>query len=659
MRTGWSIRRLLSSVVLVAGIAAAADAPKPPVPAADEQAEARAEVRRRFQVGAGDAQTLVRKLLDAAEQNRGKAALRHALLSDAKDVAARAGAPGLAMDAAQRLADGFAVPDPLGLKADALLACAKGLLRPAAHEEATRLAMPLAWAAIRAERHEIADRLLQLAEKSAKMGVSLGLPRRVARDREVLAAAKREAPTYQLALRTLKASPNDPTANLIVGRYLCFAKSDWAAGLAHLARGKDPLLKKLAEEDLKAAQLHENALLTLADAWHDAADALPPGQALAQIAMRQRAAHHYRALLTLWGNTAGRRVEHRRVALRLAAAPRVEDGGAGAAERKREVDAAVKKAVAVLYQQHNARGHWEPDPANDALKAQGLAFRQQEGGVSALAAHALLTAGEDPAQGTKLQAALNYLAGAQINGTYSLSYRVQSLGPMAAPNSPAQRVIAQDVAALAGGARADGLFSYHCPADIDKQRGDLSSTQHAWIALAEGARRGAGVPPRAWAAIADTLVRNQDRDGGWAYHFADPTEQTRFTNKPSPSMTAAACTILLLAQEHVARQHHAALRTAVERGMAFLDESFQSTGGTSFVANIGSVETGFRYCVYFLVTVQRLGHLSGRTAFNQTDWYDAGCGWLLGKQNGDGSFGTGTPADTALALLFLARGRAE
>src|SRR5207244_12104084 len=49
------------------------------------------------------------------------------------------------------------------------------------------------------------------------------------------------------------------------GRFLCFVKGDWEVGLADLAKGKDETLKKLAEEDLAAANP-----LALGDAWFGA-----------------------------------------------------------------------------------------------------------------------------------------------------------------------------------------------------------------------------------------------------------------------------------------------------------------------------------------------------------------------------------------------------
>jgi len=52
------------------------------------------------------------------------------------------------------------------------------------------------------------------------------------------------------ALSQLDQSPTDPDANLVVGKYRCFYKDDWAAGLQNLALGGDTKLKALAKMDL-------------------------------------------------------------------------------------------------------------------------------------------------------------------------------------------------------------------------------------------------------------------------------------------------------------------------------------------------------------------------------------------------------------------------
>ena len=71
------------------------------------------------------------------------------------------------------------------------------------------------------------------------------------------------------ARATLKEKPNDPDANLVVGKYLCRTKGDWEKGLPMLALGSNAKLKALAEEDIKGATTAEEQV-KLGDAWWEA-----------------------------------------------------------------------------------------------------------------------------------------------------------------------------------------------------------------------------------------------------------------------------------------------------------------------------------------------------------------------------------------------------
>lgn len=74
---------------------------------------------------------------------------------------------------------------------------------------------------------------------------------------------------------TLKKTPGDPAANAAVGRYECFAKANWAAGLAMLVKGSNETLKHAAIDELKppATAMEQSAV---ADAWWGMAEGLPP-----------------------------------------------------------------------------------------------------------------------------------------------------------------------------------------------------------------------------------------------------------------------------------------------------------------------------------------------------------------------------------------------
>jgi hypothetical protein len=68
----------------------------------------------------------------------------------------------------------------------------------------------------------------------------------------------------------LKASPDDPAANSMVGGYFCFTKGQWEKGLPFLAKGQDAALKSLASMELRKPEGAE-AAAKMADNWWDAA----------------------------------------------------------------------------------------------------------------------------------------------------------------------------------------------------------------------------------------------------------------------------------------------------------------------------------------------------------------------------------------------------
>lgn len=76
------------------------------------------------------------------------------------------------------------------------------------------------------------------------------------------------------AMETLERSPDDQTANRIIGLFECTEKGNWLNGLQLLAKGDDPDLRELAEKDL-ANPTDAEAQLALAEAWWAYADGQP------------------------------------------------------------------------------------------------------------------------------------------------------------------------------------------------------------------------------------------------------------------------------------------------------------------------------------------------------------------------------------------------
>ena len=96
---------------------------------------------------------------------------------------------------------------------------------------------------------------------------------------------RRMAFDYVTARDRLAAFPDDAAAAETVGRYLCFVKNDWKAGLAMLARGRDESLRNLAAREVflsKEPLATPIDRLKLANEWWklaESANGLPAEQA--------------------------------------------------------------------------------------------------------------------------------------------------------------------------------------------------------------------------------------------------------------------------------------------------------------------------------------------------------------------------------------------
>lgn len=72
------------------------------------------------------------------------------------------------------------------------------------------------------------------------LALSIALLTAAGQDVKVLDAVKK-------AELKLAEKPDDPEANLTLGKYLAFVKGDWEGAIPHLSMGSDAILKAAAE----------------------------------------------------------------------------------------------------------------------------------------------------------------------------------------------------------------------------------------------------------------------------------------------------------------------------------------------------------------------------------------------------------------------------
>ena len=74
----------------------------------------------------------------------------------------------------------------------------------------------------------------------------------LARRRRQITELQKSSVATDSARKSLEKNPDDPDANLTLGRWLCLLRNDWSDGLPHYAKGSDPSLKALRSRSSRA-----------------------------------------------------------------------------------------------------------------------------------------------------------------------------------------------------------------------------------------------------------------------------------------------------------------------------------------------------------------------------------------------------------------------
>ena len=264
-----------------------------PVPDAGAQKTARKLVDDIYGKDIGKARTkeerasLARKVLQAGIDEPRDRAARYVLLSLAMDLAVDGGEVETVLAAEDELARSFEM-DALKGKADVLARLERVKVADAAAlaEQCTRLVDE----SVAADRYDIARQVAELAAVLArKIGDRGMVQAALARQQDVIATQTAHEQNRK-ALAALAANPNDTSAHLAVGRFLCFFRRDWEKGLPMLASSGDKALKALAEKEMGQPAEPANQV-ELADGWWDLAQ---KEQGVSQRNMLEHAAQWYK-----------------------------------------------------------------------------------------------------------------------------------------------------------------------------------------------------------------------------------------------------------------------------------------------------------------------------------------------------------------------------
>ncbi len=201
------------------------------------------------------------------------AALRLAAL-----LATKAGNFTLAMQACDQMAERFPV-NSLPAKAEFLEQAGNDEQIAAKKPELAGLCVKTAFEALGADDYGIGMKLDESAKAAAKNAADPRLIQEAAfLDREMTKcrdAFEQVKPMEDV----LKGDPQNPEANLAVGRFLCFVKNDWEAGLPLLARATNQALQSVVAAEMDQKPKTTESKAGLAEAWGRLAAAAAGDQA--------------------------------------------------------------------------------------------------------------------------------------------------------------------------------------------------------------------------------------------------------------------------------------------------------------------------------------------------------------------------------------------
>ncbi len=253
---------------------------KPLIPSAAERTVAEKLIKQSYQGdfyrALLDPLGLAKKLLDKGKEAQATAAVRFVCWELAWKLAAGAGDLDLSIRIIDDLDYGFAI-DAWKMRSEALeLARRSALARPAlevrpaleAVADSGLIAVGDAWA-VDAYRPALA--LLAVARSAAEDSRNSFLVKLVLARQEELERLQKEYERVDGAAQALAANPNDPAANLTLGKFECFQKEDWNKGVPMLARSGDSKLADLAQMDL-AKPLDAKTLVSVGQSWWDLAE---------------------------------------------------------------------------------------------------------------------------------------------------------------------------------------------------------------------------------------------------------------------------------------------------------------------------------------------------------------------------------------------------
>jgi serine/threonine protein kinase len=228
---------------------------------------------------------LAERLMTEAAKAESVPADQFLLLVGAADAAIEASDLPLCFKAADELSTVYDV-DGVRVKGDLALKTTFRTIPAAVASENCSAGLKLVEQLVAAEDYATASRLLTALRSAAPDATWTSKIQDATRSLDALRAASNVA---ALGLQKLKANPDDPAANLAVGRFLCLFKNEWNKGLPLLAKGGNAPLSAAAALDLTQPGTSARQI-EVGDGWWSLAES---EGGPARLALKQRASRWY------------------------------------------------------------------------------------------------------------------------------------------------------------------------------------------------------------------------------------------------------------------------------------------------------------------------------------------------------------------------------
>ncbi|HVR86465.1 MAG TPA: hypothetical protein VMU54_19235, partial [Planctomycetota bacterium] len=246
-----------------------------PIPDSSRQKDAEKQIRDLYKEQyakktPADRKALARLLLDEAVKSGKDPVAYWVFCKEAQDAAVQACDPATAVDAidtAALLID----CDPLALKSAALAASLKTARTAEDMSGLVESMLRLVDDLVRVDQYGEADKTATSALSLAKKAADGPLIARASTRAKEVADAKTLYQGLKGVLETLARTPEDGSANLEMGKYLCYVKGMWDLGLRFIDKSSDAALKSLAQKEL-ALPTQSAELAALGDGWWDLAE---------------------------------------------------------------------------------------------------------------------------------------------------------------------------------------------------------------------------------------------------------------------------------------------------------------------------------------------------------------------------------------------------